>query len=91
MCTLYDRPYRGEQDLPAIMDLVWHTQLTGRADKWPTLADLRLLCHPTRTGWHRQLWLDSSARLQAFALLDRKYGGLSFWIQDQSDSATVLP
>ena len=89
MSSFVDVPYRHERDWGAVRDLLLHSQLTARTDCWPTIAELRIVCHPARTDWIKHVWLDATAHLRAFALLDHIYGSFWFWVHPLHAEHTV--
>src|SRR6185369_4199255 len=89
MSSFVDVPYRHERDWGAVRDLLLHAQLTARTDCWPTIAELRIVCHPARTDWIKHVWLDATAHLRAFALLDHIYGSFWFWVHPLHAEHTV--
>jgi ribosomal protein S18 acetylase RimI-like enzyme len=73
------RPYQDEADLEAITDLLLSCRAADRIDKWPTIAELRVLCDPSNTAWDRHVWIDAGGELAGFALVDNQYGSFYFW------------
>jgi len=58
MSSFVDVPYRHKHDWATVRDLLLHTQLAARTDRWPTIVELRIVCHPARTDWIKHVWLD---------------------------------
>jgi mycothiol synthase len=73
MPSITSRPYANESDLLAMLDLLQRCRAAGQIVTWPTIADLREVCHPSRTDWSKQLWLDSEEKLIGFALMQQEY------------------
>lgn len=89
MPSFVDVPYRHEHDWAAVRDLLLHAQIVARTDCWPSIAELRMLCHPARTDWIKHVWLDATDHICAFALLDRIYGSFWFWVHPPHAPNTV--
>jgi hypothetical protein len=89
MPSFVDVPYHHEHDWAAVRDLVLHSQFAARTDRWPTIAELRIVCHPERTDWIKHVWLDATDHFRAFALLDRIYGSFWFWVPPPHAPNTV--
>lgn len=56
-----------------MLDLLQRCRAAGQIVTWPTIADLREVCHPARTDWDKQLWFTSDKKLIGFALMQREY------------------
>ena len=83
MMAIISSPYRDVTNLNPMVELLLQCRATGRIDNWLTISELRQICDPSDTGWEKQLWFDSGGKLLAFALLDRHFGSLYFYLQPQ--------
>lgn len=79
MSSVTGRPYMGESDLHAMIDLLLRCRAAGQIDKWPTISELRLLCDSLCTDWEKRVWVDTTGRLIGFAIMNRQFGSLYFW------------
>ncbi|MEZ4860633.1 MAG: GNAT family N-acetyltransferase [Caldilineaceae bacterium] len=85
-----NRPYQNEDDFQAMINLLLRCRATNPISRWPTVAELRLLCHPERDDCIKHLWLTEENALAAFALTFRTYAGLYFYLDPQRGQDTAL-
>lgn len=64
------RPYRGKDDLPAVLDLLLACRAEDTIDDWPPLIELRLMLTSASLDWQdTRLWERADGALAAFCLL----------------------
>jgi len=61
-----------------MLDLLRRCRAAGQIITWPTMADLREICHPALVDWEKHLWLDADEKLIGLALMHQS-GGLYFY------------
>ncbi|MEZ4736950.1 MAG: hypothetical protein R3E79_58465, partial [Caldilineaceae bacterium] len=90
MITLINRSYQDKDDLSLMIDLLLRRRAASLISRWPTVAELRLLCHPEREDCIKQLWLTADDALAAFALTFRTYAGLYFYLDPERGQDMAL-
>lgn len=90
--ALVARPYAGETDLAAVVDLLLTCRTTEYADHYPPLAELRALAPVVAATSDASLWIGSDGRLVGFAYLEPPRGVLFFFIlPDKTVAVPVVP
>jgi len=79
----------GESDLQAMIALLLRCRTAQQIDKWPTIAELRMLCDPVCTDWEKHVWLDATGELIGFAIMNQQSGSLYSYIHPQLPASTV--
>jgi len=89
MPSITHRPYQTEADLNAMLDLLHQCRGAGQIIVWPTVIELREICHPLRVDWEKHLWLDETEKLIDFAMMHRESGSLYFYVQPQFQNGEI--
>lgn len=90
MSNILNRPYQSEDDFVAMTEVLLRCRAASLISRWPTVAELRLLCHPEREDCIKQLWLTADDALAAFALTFRTYAGLYFYLDPERGQDRAL-
>ena len=84
MPAFTNRPYAGDADLQAMIDLLVAVRPPERIVDYPSIVDLRELLDTSEVQANTFLWKDGNEQLVSFAIVRPAYGALYFEILPQA-------
>jgi mycothiol synthase len=89
MTSFISRPLLDASDLQAMTALLLRARAADHIDKWPSVAELRVISQTSNEPWDLRLWTGATNSLLAFALLDTTYGSLYFIVDPDHESSEL--
>jgi mycothiol synthase len=83
MAAFTNRPYAGDADLQAMIDLLVAARPAERVVDYPSIVDLREMLDTSEVQANTALWKDGNGQLVSFAIVRPTYGSLVFEIAPQ--------
>ncbi|MBN1976236.1 MAG: GNAT family N-acetyltransferase [Anaerolineae bacterium] len=85
MAAFTNRPYAGDADLQAMIDLLVVARPSGHIADYPGIVDLREMLETAETQANTSLWRDGDGQLVGFAIVHPAHGNLIFEIAQARD------
>jgi len=84
MTAFTNRPYAGDADLQAMIDLLVVARPSGHIADYPSIVDLREMLDTSEVQANTSLWEDGNGQLVSFAIVRPAHGNLIFEIAPQA-------